>query len=1119
MFTILGSALFVLCSSTPGLVTEESKQLAVSAEASAPQEQEAVWSAGELLWGGKLRDDLPPHIIRVFSLPDSAFEDELARIRLAVLSRGEHEKAIDESKAMWLRMARRATPECAGPLTKCVLLRAWVLSEAGFHTEALAASRLPLPTSAEYHELFESGYRVGSLGAGSELWTTLAVALEVDPALTELREKIDAASVETGTFVKRCAEVLGEERLAYLERNFGLPSDEVAELVVSSLAMGGSPSRLKKLGSQGVAAIAFVALADPDANGFHDVSKAASENSALALLRLDRMRALQLFAEWFEAGGSVWRSRILEACQRESDLTDSSAWVPFPPPMKDVERIGGRPWTPEWIPVIARLISDEQTREEGLELARPCARPDAFTPPLQRALSECIRSDSQLLASKVLAAVDDARRVPSANPIYVAGLESRFPDIRHACAWRLSSSAAVEELQPFFGDPDPEVRQAVAQVFGVDTVTMQLGSGSAENRRLEKVSLTSERIPILEALLTDEVEAVRQEAEKSLGSVRVARSTIPELAGSSQPWLRCLAIAEIAGSRLTPAEHELLRRLLQDPQAVVRSRIATNWRRLDSATWNAVLATLVGDTDPEVLRALDSAISTISGKDSGPKAAALAALPARLANPAAPFTTKRDGHELDLQHLVVRMNVTFEEAPFILASALKHDLDWVIAHQLDTVIKSVGPQASPFKPRPHQDRLLDAHQLRVLDPPARCVLYDWPGIDHESGSADRQQLRRQLIARAMLRGPGPDDEAAIRAIEAGDTDRAWVLQILSSNDRSTPERRALRWRIFQDETAPLDLRLAAGAGIDFLFAPEGEKVLDSLLEAAHQASLLDELGEVVQASEWGNEYILRVMKEGRLTGYPLELFVDWAFRPEVGRLGTDEAAIEILDRFLSAPGDGNTAVEDALTYLGDSMLVYEHPDYVLTAARDWRYIGTAIAVMGDRRSPEFFEALCGMFQHDWPGLTTLNTGAVRQDAILALAEYGGRDTMEFLTGLLFEVDEEMRETIIFALEDLKKVEDLRASWRTPPLPERDAALIELVEMLGSESPPIRAAAARGLAAFGTLEAIPQLIRLLEDDSELVRAAAEKALERLYELPVEGETEDETQEGKGESEGK
>ena len=1122
MYTIVSTALLAVLVSASGPVAQE---------VDAPQEQQQVWSTGRQLWGGSLRDDLAPHIMRAFSIPDSAFEEELARIRLAVLSRGEHEKAIDESTAMWLRMAWRATPECAGPLTRCVSLRAWVLSEAGLYEKALVASRAPLPTHGEILEYFKQGYTSTDLGAGTELWTGLAEALEVDPELVELRQRIEAASAETGIFVGRCRKLLSEDRFRYLERNFGLPSDEVAELIVNDLATG-HYSRLKKLGSQGVAAIAFVALADPDANGLHDVGTSASRSSVLALLRLDRMRALQLFAEWFEAGGSVWRSRILEACQGESDLQNESAWVPFPPPMKDVERTGGRPWTPEWIPVIARLITDEQTREEGLQLARPCAEWDALTPALQEALSGCIRSDSQLLASKVLAALGEnlgekLPRVPSAYPIYVAGLESPFPDIRHACAWRLSSCAAVEALQPFFGDPDPQVRQAVARVFGVDLVTMQQGSGAQVRTRPERVYLTPERIPIIEALLADEVEAVRQEAEKSLGSMDWARATIPQLVASRQPQIRCYAVAALSKYRLTPVEHELLRRLLQDPAASVRSQLATRWRHIDTASWKTSLDALTGDPDPEVLRALDLALSASSVRDINAKSAVLAALPARLANPAEPFTARCDGEDLGLLRLVQKLDVAFVEAPFVLAYALEHGHDWTVANLLDSVIRpsEVEPVESgttlglvyPIVPR--QDRLIDAHQLRALDPPARRALYDWPGTPDRPGSAEQKELRKQLIGRAMLRGPGPDDEAAILAIEAGNTDRAWVLQILSSSSQSTPERQALRWRVFKDETAPLELRLAAGAGIDFLFRPEGEKVLDSLLEAAHRATLLDELGEVVKASEWGNEYILRVMKEARLTGYPLELFVDWAFEPEVGRLGTDEAATEVLDRFLSAPGDGNTAVEDALTYLGDSMLVYEHPEHVLSAARDWRYIGTAIAVMGQRRSPEFFEALCSMFDHDWPGLTTLNTHGVRQDAILALAEYGGRGTMEFLTGLLFEVDEDLRETIIFALEDLKKVEDLRASWRTPPLPERDAALIELVEMLSAESPQIRAAAARGLAAFGALEAIPQLIRLLEDDSELVRAAAEKALERLYELPVEAETGAEAQEEKDESEGK
>jgi len=403
---------------------------------------------------------------------------------------------------------------------------------------------------------------------------------------------------------------------------------------------------------------------------------------------------------------------------------------------------------------------------------------------------------------------------------------------------------------------------------------------------------------------------------------------------------------------------------------------------------------------------------------------------------------------------------------------------------------------------PRDDGTPRAVELRSLAPVTREALYTWCD---GGGDSYQQRARRAMVDWVMLEANGPDDEVARLALDSGDTDHEWLRELLSGLEDGTPEQLELRWRVFRDESAPVRLRIAAARGAHVLERPEGSTLLDSLLERAVQEDA-PAVGALLHESSRGNEYLLHVMNDGVLAGETLRRLVEEGYWPDTARPGSGEATLAVLDRYLETPGEKLDAVARALAYLSDSMVVYEHPGYLLTAARDPRYVRAAIGAMADRRTPEFREALCGMLENDWPALTPENEYDIRTYAVAVLVSYGGRETIEFRSGKLFEVGVELRETMVAALEELRQVEELRASWRTVPLPDRDEALIELVEMLESGKPQVRAAAARGLAAFGAIEAIPRLIRLLEDDSELVRTAAEKALERLYELPVEAKGE-------------
>lgn len=56
----------------------------------------------------------------------------------------------------------------------------------------------------------------------------------------------------------------------------------------------------------------------------------------------------------------------------------------------------------------------------------------------------------------------------------------------------------------------------------------------------------------------------------------------------------------------------------------------------------------------------------------------------------------------------------------------------------------------------------------------------------------------------------------------------------------------------------------------------------------------------------------------------------------------------------------------------------------------------------------------------------------------------------------------------------------------------DNAVLELVSMLDDADPKIRVAALDGLASFGAKEHLPRIIRMLNDESNLVQRAAKNA---------------------------
>ncbi|MCY3000545.1 MAG: HEAT repeat domain-containing protein [Planctomycetota bacterium] len=95
-------------------------------------------------------------------------------------------------------------------------------------------------------------------------------------------------------------------------------------------------------------------------------------------------------------------------------------------------------------------------------------------------------------------------------------------------------------------------------------------------------------------------------------------------------------------------------------------------------------------------------------------------------------------------------------------------------------------------------------------------------------------------------------------------------------------------------------------------------------------------------------------------------------------------------------------------------------------------------------------------------------------------------------------DQSRRELFFKALDEIRRYQDERERWanRKSSKAARDAAIAELVPMLGDKDATIRAQAAKSLGALEALEQLPALVRLLKDSNDGVRKAAQSAIDVL-----------------------
>lgn len=377
-----------------------------------------------------------------------------------------------------------------------------------------------------------------------------------DPALDALRAKVRAAA----------------------GRGDGTP--DTLRSIVADCIERGDLNRLQTLGPAVAEHLGTLALEKPN-----DLPQ--RELLGL-LLSLDERFGVRFLIEHFDAGGVLWKRRILKAVQDQSCIVNEGTWTRGQPTVL---------LEPDLLTLFARLIAVPETAVGTMKSLAPVEDYDALSPELVAAIVRGLGSYGTDFAGATMALFEGNAVALSAQPILEAMLGVRDAHVRRIAAEKLLAYERSEALLARVDDPDPLLRVQVARAFGYRDGTIVERGKSAEFRRFPV--LGPRELPVLQKLLSDEDENVRSAAVACLDNVETP---------------------------LEPSEYE---QLLKDPSAKVRKALAWCTRPPEGAR-PALLARLAADSSPEVVEEVRRVLGRLTGKSDNmnPGASTLARDPA-----------------------------------------------------------------------------------------------------------------------------------------------------------------------------------------------------------------------------------------------------------------------------------------------------------------------------------------------------------------------------------------------------------------------------------------------------------------------------------------------------------
>ncbi|MBK7875351.1 MAG: HEAT repeat domain-containing protein [Planctomycetes bacterium] len=550
-----------------------------------------------------------------------ALLEELAAVKLSI----EVDRKLDEAQAKLDELAVRAAWKEDyvarwDVLQEVALARSSLFEKRGKKDAALAALERLLP---------DAGVKA-ALGARYEF------ELADEALVAEETKAIAAPAVARAR--ARLAPSASTARST--EPQAGRDQESSIEASIRAWVSAGDVLALRELGARAVPVLEKVVR-----ESFDSMQANALRDALTLLFQFDEARGAEFALAHFDAGGFLWKKRILRSLEAGGVLRDENTWMAGSDNKQKPTLIDAA-----WVPLVERLVRDPEVAADTLRgPVRVLCLQDALTPALQAALGAALASEKPGDVQAAFEALQTAYGRSSALGLLERAVASPNATVRRYAAQILLDEERSPALLARASDPDAEVRRIVIQSLRnrQARVAMFVPEANPVNayRELRPVLGTQERAA-LRALIEDENASVRRDAI--------------ELALGIKPPLDADAYVAIA----------------RDPDPELRARLA---RSLPQALGEApaILARLAADEVPSVRSALDQSLNRWM------KARGDAVLPvffARIEAPGAPDLENNGNPVLSdcVEHAMQRPSAIVR----LLTLATTKEREWLLPHVL-----------------------------------------------------------------------------------------------------------------------------------------------------------------------------------------------------------------------------------------------------------------------------------------------------------------------------------------------------------------------------------------------------------------------------------------------------
>jgi HEAT repeat protein len=278
-------------------------------------------------------------------------------------------------------------------------------------------------------------------------------------------------------------------------------------------------------------------------------------------------QAASLLLEHIDAGGNVWKGRIMRVMESGRVLRGDGVWI-----STNSDQSNSICTVPEWVEILEILLRTPGLGHDCLPLVDWVLHRDGLTPGLVRGLIEIVSSAEKELPRAVIRLLASQPVSEKEKPLLEHCVRLSDPLLRGFAARRLAQLAESEALLELADDPDPEIRRIVAFTLRpARRVTQRIGFKNGASVNLDVTRSMGERErAVLLRLLRDENSEVR------MAALRSAASQHAEL--GDEPFLE----------------------MLDDPDVKLRETLGGTASNLPDTLAAHILTSLATDAEPAV---------------------------------------------------------------------------------------------------------------------------------------------------------------------------------------------------------------------------------------------------------------------------------------------------------------------------------------------------------------------------------------------------------------------------------------------------------------------------------------------------------------------------------------